>query len=236
MSIYVMSDIHGQYDAYIKMLEKINFSEEDDLIILGDILDRGPKPIAIILDIMKRPNVTVLAGNHEVMACECFGLLLQDITCESVASFNEDMIEKVSNWFLNGGRTTTDELHKYDKQTKRKIVEFIADFELYDEVEINGKTYILVHAGLGHFAPDKQLWEYELDELVWERPDYEEAYFDDKFVITGHTPTMHIEGNPRPGYIYQKNNHIAIDCGCCFSGGRLACLRLDDMEEFYVKK
>ena len=169
MSTYVMSDIHGQYDAYIKMLEKINFTEEDELIILGDILDRGPKPIAIIQDIMKRTNVTVLAGNHELMAMECLGLLLQDITKESVANIDNDMIEKVSNWFLNGGRTTTDELNKYDKQTKRKIVEFMADFDLYDEVEINGKTYILVHAGLGNFASDKQLWEYELDELVWER-------------------------------------------------------------------
>lgn len=58
---------------------------------------------------------------------------------------------------------------------------------------------------------------------------------EDKYVITGHTPTMAIKENPRPGYIYRGNNHIAIDCGCCFKGGRLGCLRLDDMEEFYVE-
>lgn len=39
------------------------------LYILGDILDRGPNPIKIILDVMERPNVEVMAGNHCVMAC-----------------------------------------------------------------------------------------------------------------------------------------------------------------------
>lgn len=84
------------------------------------------------------------------------------------------------------------------------------------------------------FMPNKELWKYELNDLIWERPDCEKCYYSDKFVITGHTPTMLIENNPRPGYIYKKNNHIAIDCGCGFRGGRLGCLRLEDMEEFYV--
>ena len=35
------------------------------------------------------------------------------------------------------------------------------------------------------------------------------------------------------GYIYRKNNHIAIDCGACFPGGRLAAICLDTGEEFY---
>lgn len=46
---------------------------------------------------------------------------------------------------------------------------------------------------------------------------------------------MLIQNNPRPGYIYQANNHIAIDCGRSFLGGRLACLRLEDMKEFYIE-
>lgn len=39
------------------------------LYILGDILDREPNPIKIILDVMERPNVEVMAGNHCVMVC-----------------------------------------------------------------------------------------------------------------------------------------------------------------------
>ena len=68
MSTYVMSDLHGNFCAYQKMLEKIELTSEDKLYILGDILDRGPNPIKIILDLMNRPNVEILAGNHCVMA------------------------------------------------------------------------------------------------------------------------------------------------------------------------
>lgn len=235
MSIYVMSDLHGNYDAYINMLEKINFKNTDTLYIIGDILDRGPNPIKILLDLMKRPNIKTIAGNHCVMACECLGFLLQEITDKTVEKLDIEIVEKLLNWQQNGAMSTTDEFHKCDRNTQREIVEFISDLELYAQVEVNGITYILVHAGLANFTQDKQLWEYELDELVWERTNYEEKYYDDKIVITGHTPTMLIENNPRPGFIYKANNHIAIDCGCGFPKGRLGCIRLDDMKEFYVE-
>ena len=48
--IYAMSDLHGCYDKYTKMLEKINFSDNDTLYILGDIVDRGPDGIKIWQD------------------------------------------------------------------------------------------------------------------------------------------------------------------------------------------
>lgn len=234
LSTYVMSDIHGNYRAYKAMLEKINFNREDMLYILGDILDRGPNPIRIILDLMERFNVEVIAGNHYVMACECLAFLTKEITSESIAEIDEEMIQKLLSWQQNGGISTTDEFHKCSREMQREIVDFISDFELYDEIEVNGQKFVLVHAGLGNFMPNKELWKYELNDLIWERPDCEKCYYSDKFVITGHTPTMLIENNPRPGYIYKKNNHIAIDCGCGFRGGRLGCLRLEDMEEFYV--
>lgn len=235
MSTYVMSDIHGDYKSYRAMLEKIDFSNEDELYILGDILDRGPNPIKIMLDLMKRPNVEIIAGNHCSMALGCLKFLMKEITEESISEIDDRMIDKLLNWDYNGSETTINEFYELDKNTQMEVVDFISEFELFDEVEVNGKTFIMVHAGLGNFSPDRQLWDYELDELIWERPDYSKAYFDDKYVITGHTPTMLIEDNPRPGFIYQANNHIAIDCGCIFSGGRLGCLRLDDMEEFYVE-
>lgn len=235
MSTYVMSDLHGHYDAYMAMLEKIDFKESDMLYILGDILDRGPHPIKILLDIMKRMNVEVLAGNHCVMACECFPFLLRKITEDSISAITDETIEKLLAWQYNGGDTTIAELRSCDRNTQRKVVEFIEGFELYEELEVNGRTFLLVHAGLGNFSPDKELWEYELKDLVWESADYSRSYFEDKYVITGHTPTMNIEGNEKPGYIYQANHHIAIDCGCIFPGGRLGCLRLDDMKEFYAE-
>ena len=109
----------------------------------------------------------------------------------------------------------------------------MGSFDLYAEVAAGDKTYLLVHAGLGNFSPDRPLDDYDIDELVWERPDYGMPYFDDIYTVTGHTPTFTIEENKKPGYIYRANHHIAIDCGACFPGGRLAALCLDTGEEFY---
>ena len=45
MATYVLSDIHGEYAMLRKMLEKINFSDQDTLYVLGDVIDRGPHPV-----------------------------------------------------------------------------------------------------------------------------------------------------------------------------------------------
>ena len=50
-----------------------------------------------------------------------------------MANMDEEMIEKLLNWQQNGAISTTDEFHKYDKNTQRAIVDFISDFEVYDE-------------------------------------------------------------------------------------------------------
>ena len=67
MSTYVISDVHGQYNAYKKMLNKIRFTKNDFLYVLGDVIDRGPEGLRIIQDIMKRENAELLLGNHECM-------------------------------------------------------------------------------------------------------------------------------------------------------------------------
>ena len=71
---YVMSDLHGQYDKYKMMLEKIGFSDEDELFILGDVVDRGPKPVDLLRDMSLRSNVFPIIGNHDFTsfrASEC---------------------------------------------------------------------------------------------------------------------------------------------------------------------
>jgi serine/threonine protein phosphatase 1 len=126
------------------------------------------------------------------------------------------------------------EFRELDRETQHEMMEFIKDFDLYAEVTAGGRDYVLVHAGLGNFSPEKELWEYSLHELIWTRPDYNEQYYPDKYVVTGHTPTRFIEENPRPDRIFRNKNHIAIDCGANIPGGRLAAICLDTDEEFYV--
>lgn len=142
-------------------------------------------------------------------------------------------MDSLAAWQRNGNRTTIDEFRKLDSDMKQEVIDFMKDFLLYEEVVSGDQTYLLVHAGLGNFSPGKNIEEYSLDERIWTRADYGKTYYDDTYLVTGHTPTQVIEGNPRPGFIYRKNHHIAIDCGASYPGGRLAAICLDTGEEFY---
>ena len=233
MATYVVSDIHGEYDLFAGLLEKIRLKEDDSLYILGDILDRGPYPIGTLLKVMEMPNAICLAGNHELMAIECLEFLMTEITEKSIEELDEKMVDNLLTWQYNGGRTTIQEFCALDRKMQRLVIDFLKDFYIYEEMTVNDRDYLLVHAGLGGFYPGKEIEQYSLEELIWSRAEYDIQYYEDIYVVTGHTPTQGIIGNPRPGYIFKKFNHIAIDCGCYRPDGRLAAVCLDTGEEFY---
>lgn len=235
MATYVISDIHGEYDKFMELLEKIGLKETDTLYILGDVLDRGPHPIKVLLKLMEMPNVIPIVGNHELMAITCLEFLCKEITEETIAEIEPEMAEELSCWLMNGSMSTTEEFYRLDREMRQSVIDYIKEFRVYAELTVNGKEYLLVHAGLGNFSPEKELDDYSLDELLWERADYEIRYFEDKYVVTGHTPTQNILWNPKPGYIFRKNHHIAIDCGVRRQGGHLAAICLDTGEEFYTE-
>lgn len=234
MATCVMGDIHGEYGAFMDLLEQIQLKETDTLYVLGDILDRGPHPIKVLLKLMEMPNVICLVGNHELMALECLEFLMKEITDVSIEEIDSATLNNLVTWQYNGSKTTIDEFRSLSREMQQEVLYFIKEFSIYEEVSVNGKDYLLVHGGLGNYWPGKDIDEYSLKELIWDRAEYDITYFEDAYVVTGHTPTQEIIGNPRPGYIYQKNNHIAMDCGCNRPDGRLAALCLDTGEEFYA--
>ena len=231
---FVISDIHGCYDQYIALLQKINLRSQDTLYVLGDALDRGPAPIKVLQDMMNRSNVFTLLGNHDFVAAVCLKELSEEITNRSLEKLDENMLGVISDWLSDGGATTLKEFRNLSPEDRVDVMDYLGEFSLCEEICVGGKTYILAHAGLGNFSPQKGLEDYSLEDLAFCRTDYSKPLFRDKILVTGHTPTALIPGNPRPGYIYKGNNHIAIDCGCAF-GGRLGAICLDTGEEFYVE-
>ncbi len=230
--IYVMGDIHGEYEAYKEMLKKIKFSEDDELYVLGDCIDRGPEPIKLLLDMMDRYNVYPILGNHEFMAAKVLTQLNQEITADNIESvITLTLMKELELWDENGGGVTRKQFAKLDKDNREGVLGYLKEFALYETVEVNGREFVLVHGGLMNFDKNRPLDDYGAHELIFEAPDYDKVYFEDKYLVTGHMPTISHEGNK--GEVIMKNNHIAIDCGKVF-GGRLACVRLDDLEVFYV--
>ena len=65
MRKFVIGDIHGCYDELMELIEMIGLTDEDWLISLGDIVDRGNKSKEVYEYFLNRPNSLVLMGNHE---------------------------------------------------------------------------------------------------------------------------------------------------------------------------
>ena len=71
---------------------------------------------------------------------------------------------------------------------------------------------------------------------VWFRESHKQKIPDDTILVFGHTPTIYYQYD-RPMKLWREGNYINIDCGAGYgSEGRLCCLRLDDMKEYYSEK
>ena len=229
--IYAMSDIHGCFDQYQAMLSEIQFKSTDTLYILGDVIDRGPDGIKILQDMNGRSNVIPILGNHEFTAVVCLPWLMEEVTDQSLAKLDDTQLAALSEWITNGGGPTLRSLQQLSQEEREDILEYIREMELYAEVEAGGRSFVLAHSGLDNFAPDKPLDSYDLQDFLFGRPKPEAVYYPDKILVFGHTPTRLLGGQDR---IFRRGTMIGIDCGCVFEGGRLGCLCLDTLEEFYV--
>lgn len=244
--IYCISDIHGHYEKYIKLLKLIRFSSDDTLYILGDVIDRGPNGLAVLKHMMLFPNIIPILGNHEYMAFSCLKWLSREITTEAAKQLQASDIGALMSWIENGGQPTIDEFQRLNRTDREDILEYIQNFSLYEEIDAGGRRFILIHAGPDNFLPKRPLESYALSEFLFTRLNYNKVYYNHQYLVTGHTPTrlIYAAQNHLPlnsadilsgkyDRIYKNNNHIAIDCGCGH-GGRLAAVCLDTLEEFYA--
>lgn len=101
---YLMSDIHGDFENFYKMLVKINFSNYDQLYVLGDVLDKGTENLCLYEFIYHTENIYLLKGNHEYL-CERY--LSGQITAEM--------------WDSCGGETTRREVSVLSEEKRQAL-------------------------------------------------------------------------------------------------------------------
>ena len=87
---YIIADIHGCYDEYKDLIEKLSITNKDSVYILGDAIDRGENPIRVLKDIMNRSNFTYILGNHDLMMIHVLRSLMQEITPSSIAQLESN--------------------------------------------------------------------------------------------------------------------------------------------------
>ena len=251
MATYVMSDIHGNLDVFKRMLVEINFKYDgsDTLYLLGDYVDWGPKSLETLLFVKelseKYDFVIPLIGNHDLMFLE-----------QIQNPYHQD-----TSWlYANGGFDTYESFKNLKRLKQLEIEEFLDSLSYVIDINVGDKKYLAAHA-----CPVKEfVWDEnktygenmlkkmrDRDDAVWTRVtrDYSNVIrcFDPEGIyenfICGHTITKYMKDN-HFSIIIKENDYINIDCGgkllehtdCPDQPyARLACLRLDDFKEYYLR-
>ena len=248
MSVYAVSDLHGQFNTFIEGLKKIDFKDDDRLYFIGDAIDRGPDGIKILKYIKKHENMDLIIGNHEFM-------MLNSVDLEGKNKCNG----MDSNLWLyaNGGRITFEKYIKLKKSERLELLEWLKERYVIKVIAVGERLFCLTHSYFKKGLENKKYSElkyHEVDNIVWTSFYRSESLthgidlygnFEEYTFITGHVPVIGIMRNYYGQYnfnrleIYQKGNFIDID-GACAAGyqeelnnGALF-LRLDDMEVFTV--
>ena len=220
--IFVMSDIHGQYDLFLKMLDRIDLKREDLLVIIGDICDRGKKSYEIYMKCMKMRklgyNLKFILGNHEDM-------LLEDLENDYPIRYEtEYSVFRNSKYFENK------DMKDWHEENFLEEIEWLVKWLKNCPLIISGNENIFVHAGLDL---KKVLEKQEKETVLWTREEFwlmenvELEEYTAKNIYFGHTPNIN-------GRISKKTDRIkGIDCGAFFTHF-LGCIEIKSQEEIYV--
>lgn len=211
---FYVTDIHGNFNAFTRLLEHVNFDPmKDRLIIGGDMINRGPKSADVLHWLKEKArsypdNIHIIAGNHEEMMI----WFMKEIS---------------PMWMEFGGEETMRSFRdKYGSEKAWDIAEeYAAWFEslplLYED-----EHGIYVHAGVDiHQDKERQprniLWmnNRELSTL----DDHElKNWANDKYIFRGHNPhkDVHVVGKV-----------INCDLGSCVFPDNSAALALVEVNE-----
>ncbi|MBR2722323.1 MAG: metallophosphoesterase [Clostridia bacterium] len=221
---YVMSDIHGNYQKFKTMLDRISFGEDDVLYLLGDLVDYGEESMELIEDISYRLNVYPVAGEHDFLAARMLKGFSKMLSSGSAP--DAEYIAQMTAWVQDGGQTTLEGFRALDEDAREGVLEYLEDMTLFEEVTVKGQDYLLLHAGIADFDADTDLEDYQPEDFFTEPLDASYPLMEDKILIVGHVPTA-------SGKITRGEGSILIDCGAG-EGGQLGCLCLETGEEYYA--
>lgn len=194
----VVGDIHGCFEELQTLLSQINFQEKDELISIGDLVDRGPNPREVVSFFMDTPNARAIMGNHEDKHLRIFDGELDPSFAQKIC------IAQLGSFY-------------------EKAIEYMRALPLY----LKRKNFWLVHAGLlpnihPKYQPKNTLLR---GRMPWMKSNYDKSfggwwkhYRGSEPVVFGHTffRDVHIE-----------NNTYGLDTGVCH-GEKLSAMILED--------
>lgn len=230
--ILAVGDIHGMYDKLIALIEQVQFSPVEDLLIfLGDYIDRGPQSLECLDYVMNLQQqyperVVCLKGNHEALCVNYYWFKADKI---GFILAGKDL-QAALMWSGNGGKETKKQFTKLKKPELQARLSWMRKLPNCYQIE----DFYFCHAGI---APKVSLREQREQDLLWIRDEFFDWYDGcDGTIVVGHTPVQYWycqEGELPNTPQFKKNHIIMCDTGAYMDGmplnsrivsGKLSCV------------
>jgi len=209
MSTLIIGDIHGCWDELQALLDKAGPGEEDLILAVGDLVDRGPDSPRVLEFFRDTENAEALRGNHEERH-------VRALRGQAELGFSHEVARL-----------------QWAGKDYRAACRYMAGLSLRKELAEARVVHGFWEPGR---RPRKQRPEVLLGmpeglTRLWERFDkpWYELYDDDKPLIVGHLDYLQ-NGDP---FIHDDRVY-ALDTGCC-RGGKLTGLLLPEFRIVQVK-
>lgn len=175
--LLAIGDIHGYLTPFQTLVKELDFQQEDTVVVLGDVIDRGPQSrqvVDLLIELSRQTKLVCLKGNHEIM-------LEQAANDRSAVAY----------WLSFGGEATMDSYRarSFD-DIPRSHWDFFESLLPHYETE----NEIFVHASL---ATDLDLTDQTEDDLYWTFFENPQPHKSGKRMICGHTP----QANHQPKHL-----------------------------------
>lgn len=198
---YAIGDIHGCQRSFQALLGRLQLTVADELVLLGDYIDRGPDSKGVIDTILNLREsghqIICLRGNHEQLL----------INARTSA-------EELSLWLRNGGRET---LASFSIDRLQDIPESYLVFMHSTQIWYGKANFLFVHGGLDFSSPDPLG---DPHSILWLRnwyPNIDYAWLGNRIVIHGHTP-LDMEPIRTQLENLDRQRYLNLDNGCVYAG------------------
>ena len=175
--VWVVGDVHGYFETLQELLKKLDYTDDDVIIFMGDLIDKGPNSKEVFELVTKADNFFSIRGNHEEM-------LRLSLTPKYKGRMKK-------SWLKYGGTETLKSINPDQEKAIIEAKKWIPVIEKFP-TELVLDNFRLVHAG---YNPLKSLEEQSNRDRMWNRDIFTSGnIFDmERQIIVGHTPIHDLE-------------------------------------------
>lgn len=225
--VYAVGDVHGRMDLLDQLLAMLKADNaarphaQVTLVMLGDLIDRGPASRQVVSRVRKGVSwarTVALMGNHEAVMLDVL----------------DGQTDRLSQWLRFGGIETLESWgvtrQTIEGGTRFDILDAIRSAILPEERAWLGRMrtslrigdYYFVHAGV---RPDVPLEKQTDDDRLWIREDFlDSRKKHGAMIVHGHSININVEERP---------NRIGLDTGA-YATGRLTAVGLEGSERWFL--